>query len=55
MKFKLEQDYKELRRDAYPPIADQLDAFWKGGVEAEAMRLKILEVKERFPKDGNGN
>lgn len=42
--------YREKRARAYPPITDQLDAYWKGGEEAEAMRAKILAVKAEFPK-----
>lgn len=51
MKFKLEQDYRELRQGEYPPIAEQLDALWKGGDALEQMRARILEVKQRFPKN----
>lgn len=43
-------DYESLRRAAYPPLKDQLDAMWKGGAEADAMRAIVLGVKERFPK-----
>jgi hypothetical protein len=34
----------------YPLIGDQLDALWKGGAEAEAMKAKIQEVKAKYPK-----
>jgi hypothetical protein len=50
VKHKLNQDYREMRKANYPPIADQLDAFWKGGKELEEMRKRVLEVKDRFPK-----
>lgn len=50
MKFKVKQDYAELRRADYPDIRDQLDALWKGGAALEAMRQKVMAVKERFPK-----
>ena len=50
MKYKLDHDYRELRREEYPAIAEQLDALWKGGQAAEEMRQRILEVKEKFPK-----
>ena len=43
-------DYAAKRRDSYPPIAEQLDALWKGGEQLEAMRIKILEVKDKYPK-----
>lgn len=43
-------DIASLRRAAYPSIADQLDAFWKGGDQADAMRAKVLSVKARYSK-----
>lgn len=42
--------YAQLRAAAYPSLADQLDAIWKGGQAMETMRAKVLEVKQRFPK-----
>lgn len=42
--------YAEKRRREYPPIGDQLDAFWKGGAEAEAMKAKVQAVKNKYPK-----
>lgn len=42
--------YRDLRSAAYPSIGDQLDALWKGGADAAAMKAKIQEVKDRFPK-----
>ena len=50
MKFKVEQDYAQRRKQEYPDIADQLDALWKGGDVAEAMRQKIIAVKDQYPK-----
>lgn len=46
--------YVAPRLRAYPPLSDQLDAIWKGGDEAEAMRAKILGVKAQFPKPEAG-
>lgn len=43
----IEYDYQELRRRAYPGVADQLDAIWKGGADMEAMRAAVLAVKEQ--------
>lgn len=43
-------DYKTQRMDEYPSIAEQLDAFWKGGEAAEEMRQRVLAVKEKYPK-----
>ena len=47
--------YRELRRAAYPPIGDQLDALWKWleppeGTEAAEMRALWLAVKAQYPK-----
>lgn len=42
--------YRELRAAAYPSIGDQLDALWKGGEPAAAMKLTVLAVKAEFPK-----
>lgn len=42
--------YEKQRAAAYPSIADQLDAIWKGGEEMEAMRQRVLDVKARYPK-----
>ena len=42
--------YAEKRRQEYPPIGDQLDALWKGGAEAEAMKALVQAVKNKFPK-----
>ena len=43
-------DYVSLRTAAYPSITDQLDAYAKGGAEAEAMRETVMAVKARYPK-----
>lgn len=50
MKHKVEQNYRDLRKNAYPPIGDQLDALWKGGADAAAMKAQIDEIKRKFPK-----
>ena len=46
----IEQDVRDLRAKAYPSIGDQLDAIWKGGPEAEAMKAAVLAVKANLPK-----
>lgn len=43
-------DHRALRRPLYPPIADQLDALWKGGDDLEQMRERVLAVKRAHPK-----
>ena len=50
MKINHQSDYAARRRKEYPSIEDQMDALWKGGEEAEAMRAKVIEVKQRYPK-----
>ena len=53
--------YTELRREAYPPIGDQLDAIWKelnyrrmkGNAliqEADDLLNDILNIKKKYPK-----
>jgi hypothetical protein len=42
--------YAEKRYLEYPPVTDQLDAVWKGGADAEAMRARIQEIKNKYPK-----
>ena len=42
--------YSEKRRRSYPPIGDQLDALWKGGDDATAMKVVIDKVKSDNPK-----
>ncbi len=42
--------YTEKRRRSYPPIGDQLDALWKGGDDAEAMKAIVNKVKSDNPK-----
>ena len=42
--------YQELRAAAYPVIADQLDAIWKGGDAHAAMLETIRAVKAEYPK-----
>lgn len=50
MKVNHKSSYTERRRNEYPPLEEQLDAYWKGGEEEAAMRQKILAVKEKYPK-----
>ena len=49
----LQAEYDSLaysRARIYPPIGDQLDALWKGGDEATAMKVIIDKVKSDNPK-----
>ena len=40
--------YQELRAAAYPPIVDQLDTIFHGGLDA--WKAEIQAVKTQFPK-----
>ena len=42
--------YAELRKKAYPPIGDQIDAIFKGGVAFDDMQQQVQAVKVRYPK-----
>lgn len=58
MKISVKVDYRAKRREAYPPIGEQLDALWKALAanpssltpEASAMLAQIQAVKTQFPK-----
>lgn len=61
MKIQHDEDYRKLRREAYPPMGEQLDAVVKlaqamreQGVElppeTEAWINRCLAVKSKFPK-----
>ena len=41
--------YKELRATVYPPIVDQLDTIFHGGLDA--WKAEIQAVKTQFPKE----
>jgi len=41
--------YQRQRAAEYPPIADQLDALWKGGDAAAAMLAQLQAVKAKYP------
>lgn len=42
--------YKQLRKEEYPSIADQLDAIWSGGPAQAAMLATIQGIKGKYPK-----
>lgn len=44
-------DYYVKRTLEYPALANQLDAFWKGGADKDAMQALIEEIKLKYPKD----
>jgi hypothetical protein len=41
--------YKDLRAQAYPPIADQLDSIFHVGIDG--WKATIQAVKDKFPKE----
>lgn len=43
-------DYYAKRRAEYPPLAEQLDAVWKGGQAQAEMLAKIQAIKNKYPK-----
>lgn len=44
-------DYYLKRKLEYPKIEDQLDAFWKGNDFIQEMSNKILNIKQKYPKE----
>jgi len=42
--------YQRDRAEAYPPIGDQLDALYHGGVFPKEMADLIKSVKDKYPK-----
>ena len=50
MKVHHSTPYEFRRKSAYPNLADQLDAIWKGGNQLDEMRQKILAIKTQNPK-----
>ena len=38
------------RMKEYPPIGEQLDAIFKGGIHFENMKAQIQAVKNKYPK-----
>ena len=55
LKLKHIEDYRKLRKDAYPSLGDQLDALWHsmniGEIpKAEPFFTQIKDVKDKYPK-----
>lgn len=58
MKINIKVDYRAKRREAYPPIGEQLDALWKALAAdpsalpqaAREMLDQVQAVKSKFPK-----
>ena len=43
-------DYWVKRKQAYPSLAEQLGAIWKGGDDQQEMSDLIASIKEQYPK-----
>lgn len=55
LKIKHREDYRKLRRAAYPSVADQMDMLWQAMNTGQIAKIepfysKIKAVKDRFPK-----
>ena len=44
-------DYYVLRAQEYPPLSEQMDAFWKGGTAQQNMQQRIQDIKNKYPKE----
>jgi len=42
--------YADFRREAYPPIGDQLDMIYHAGLGGDAFQAAISAVKQEYPK-----
>jgi len=56
LKLKHTEDYRKLRREAYPSLGDQLDALWhsmdnNGATKLEPFYSMIKQVKAKYPKE----
>lgn len=56
LKLKHVEDYRKLRKAAYPSLGDQLDALWHAMHENETQRIEpfysmIKAVKDKYPKE----
>jgi len=58
LKLKLRhiEDYRKLRRDAYPTVGEQLDALWHSMDKEESPKVEpfysmIKAVKDKYPKE----
>lgn len=50
LKVSNKRTYSDARKKEYPSLEDQFDALWKGGQYEAQMRLRILSIKDKFPK-----
>lgn len=45
-------DYKDLRKEEYPPLEEQLDKIYHSGVNAWKADIKV--IKDKYPKSQVG-
>lgn len=56
LKLKHVEDYRKLRRQAYPSVGEQLDALWHSMDKYSTPRIEpfysmIKAVKDKYPKE----
>jgi hypothetical protein len=56
LKLRHIEDYRKLRRDAYPTVGEQLDALWHSMDKEESPKVEpfysmIKAVKDKYPKE----
>ena len=45
------KEYRDKRRNEYPPIGDQLDDLFKAGAFSTEMTATLQAVKDKYPKE----
>ena len=45
-------DYKDLRKEEYPPLEEQLDKIYHSGIDAWKSDIKV--IKDKYPKSQVG-
>lgn len=48
MKKTIMKDYRQLRKEAYPPLEDQLDYIYHNGIDAWKATIDV--IKNKYPK-----
>lgn len=48
MKKTITKDYRQLRKEAYPSIKDQLDLIYHSGIDV--WKAMIEEIKNKYPR-----
>ena len=45
------KEYRDNRKNEYPPIGDQLDDLFKAGAFSTEMTATLQAVKDKYPKE----